>query len=253
MNVNFTTPPPPPPPPPITECELQQPLGQIIAPQSHLPLIICVLDSPMSLRRASKKSRPCEVNIEILAARNIPNVANAIVIPLLEIEILPSGQSKRFEAFKAGKRLNGLTPVWKNASVSWTVQNAEMSFLRFCLYHKDIILDLDPTFVAQATIPFSSVQNGVRSVQLENEFCVPIPLAKLLVYVHIDWKLPSSLFEPGSSPVSMSNSRTCLLLNCDEYSSDSDRTSPLQNFSQSHNSGTLNRENGKLRNFLRKK
>ncbi|XP_063711773.1 1-phosphatidylinositol 4,5-bisphosphate phosphodiesterase gamma-2-like isoform X4 [Symsagittifera roscoffensis] len=203
-----------------------------------------IRDSPVPIRRGSKKSRGCEISVEVLAARNLPNIANAIVIPIVEVEIFPQNQSKRFEAFKASKRLNGLTPIWKNASVFWSVQSAELSFLRFTLYHKDIILDLDPTFVAQATIPLTSVRNGIRCVQLENEFSVPIPLAKLLVYVNVDWKRCPTSFDPSSSPIS--NSRTCLLLNCDEYSSDSDKSSP-----QSGN--TLKQENGKSKKLFPKK
>ena len=176
------------------------------------------------MRAISRQSMGCQVYAEILAARNLPNVANAIIIPIVEVEIWPLGVSKRFEAYRAGKRLNGLTPIWKNASASWFVENAELAFIRFVLYHKDIILDLDPTLVAQATIPLSSVRSGKRCVQLRNEFSVEVPLAKLLVYINLDWRrCPTSV--DISSPVSVSNSRTCLLNYGEENSSDSEKSS----------------------------
>ncbi|XP_017321040.1 1-phosphatidylinositol 4,5-bisphosphate phosphodiesterase gamma-2 [Ictalurus punctatus] len=128
------------------------------------------------------------LSVRVLAARHLPKTGRSISNPFVEIELC--GQTDDTSKFKTTVcHDNGLNPVWlgphrqDSETVTFTVYEPELSFLRFVLFEEDMFSD--PNFLAQATFPVKGIRTGYRSVPLKNGYSENLELASLLVYVDI--------------------------------------------------------------------
>ncbi|KAK3569788.1 hypothetical protein QTP86_004591 [Hemibagrus guttatus] len=128
------------------------------------------------------------LSVRVLAARHLPKTGRSISNPFVEIELC--GQTDDTSKFKTTVcHDNGLNPVWLGPhrqdaeTVTFTVYEPKLSFLRFVLFEEDMFSD--PNFLAQATYPVMGIRTGYRSVPLKNGYSENLELASLLVYVDI--------------------------------------------------------------------
>ncbi|XP_062860342.1 1-phosphatidylinositol 4,5-bisphosphate phosphodiesterase gamma-2 isoform X1 [Trichomycterus rosablanca] len=135
-----------------------------------------------------KKTVKFTLSVRVLGARHLPKPGRSIASPFVEIELC--GQTDDSSKFKTTVcHDNGLNPVWLGPhrqdaeTVTFTVYEPELSFLRFVVFEEDMFSD--PNFLAQATFPVKGVRSGYRSVPLKNGYSENLELATLLVCVDI--------------------------------------------------------------------
>ncbi|XP_072551841.1 1-phosphatidylinositol 4,5-bisphosphate phosphodiesterase gamma-2 [Salminus brasiliensis] len=127
------------------------------------------------------------LSVRVIAARHLPKPGRSIVSPFVEIELCGQTDDSKFKTTVCHD--NGLNPVWLGPhrqdaeTVTFTVYEPELSFLRFVVFEEDMFSD--PNFLAQATYPVKGVRSGYRSVPLKNGYSENLELASLLVYVDI--------------------------------------------------------------------
>ncbi|KAM4605564.1 1-phosphatidylinositol 4,5-bisphosphate phosphodiesterase delta-1-like isoform 2-T2 [Polymixia lowei] len=124
------------------------------------------------------------LHVMVISAQQLPKVnrkKSSIVDSLVKVEIygVPADVAvKETEPFEN----NGFNPVW-NENFQFDVYVPELALVRFVVEDHDAMSDNE--FVAQYTLPFSSLQMGYRHVPLLNKNGDVLPSAGLFVHVMV--------------------------------------------------------------------
>uniref|UniRef100_A0A8C4Q6M3 Phosphoinositide phospholipase C n=1 Tax=Eptatretus burgeri TaxID=7764 RepID=A0A8C4Q6M3_EPTBU len=151
---------------------------------------------PMCLRSPTSRFSPTEpqsgsglhpvrLKIKVISGQQLPKVANSskgsIVDPLVRVEIhgVPSDNARLETKYIDN---NGFSPQW-NESLSFVLTVPELALVRFVVEDHDTASRND--FVAQYTLPFSSLCRGYRHVHLLSQDGTSVAPSSLFVYIHI--------------------------------------------------------------------
>ncbi|XP_012944855.1 1-phosphatidylinositol 4,5-bisphosphate phosphodiesterase gamma-1 isoform X1 [Aplysia californica] len=126
------------------------------------------------------------LTIRVLGGRNLSlgDFSGGVVHPYVAVEILGLPLDNQRERTSLRKDGNALNPTWKNEMFVFNISCPDLAFLRF-----EVGNEVNAgSYISQATFPLRCIQQGYRSVQMQNSYSEDIPLSLLLV--HVDRKNP---------------------------------------------------------------
>jgi hypothetical protein len=104
---------------------------------------------------------------------NVVKSDRSLLVQVRTAGIEPDNQVQRTSAVKN----NGFSPVWSD-ELTFKLHVVELTLVNFSVYTKD-------SFVAQFTLPFSSLMQGYRKIPLLNKYSEPIPNGYLIAHIGI--------------------------------------------------------------------
>ncbi|XP_069083377.1 1-phosphatidylinositol 4,5-bisphosphate phosphodiesterase delta-4 [Pleurodeles waltl] len=127
---------------------------------------------------------PVGLTIYVISAQQLPKVENSeydIVDPLVRVEIygVPMDQAKQETKYIDN---NGFNPVWYE-TLHFNIHVPELALVRFVVEDYDLASKND--FVAQYTLPFTSIKPGYRHIHLLSKDGTRIPPATVFVHIKI--------------------------------------------------------------------
>uniref|UniRef100_A0A672ID13 Phosphoinositide phospholipase C n=1 Tax=Salarias fasciatus TaxID=181472 RepID=A0A672ID13_SALFA len=115
-------------------------------------------------------SRPVHLQLKVIGGSSLPGPKSKVMDVFVRVEIhgIPADSTKK--STKSVKN-NFLNPHW-DADMDFSIRTPELCMLRFCVRNQTALLTSD--FVAQYTLPFSSLKKGewIKASICSSETCV---------------------------------------------------------------------------------
>ncbi|XP_069472948.1 1-phosphatidylinositol 4,5-bisphosphate phosphodiesterase delta-4 [Ambystoma mexicanum] len=127
---------------------------------------------------------PVHLDINVISAQQLPKDEDSkdeIVDPLVRVEIygIPADHAKHETKHIDN---NGFNPIW-NETLKFKIHVPKLAMVRFVVEDYDIASKND--FIAQYTLPFTSIKSGYRHIHLLSKDGNQIPPASLFVHIKI--------------------------------------------------------------------
>lgn len=142
---------------------------------------------PLHMRNEGSKTNnnPQTLSVTIISGQHFPKVSGnskgEIVDPYVTVAVHDIPDEKQVFQTKVVNN-NGFNPCW-NETFKFTVKNPELALVRFSVYDHDVGVD---DFIAQFSLPFTSIKQGFRQVSLNGHGTKSLFPASLFVHVNIN-------------------------------------------------------------------